>query len=149
MGYRSDVRIITTRDGFKKLKTYTEKYLKEKNWKYGNLMDYFDVNYNDNKCNYFGWNGFKWYDGSPDYEDVNAIVKGLEHLAKNDISYRFTRIGEEFTDIDTYSYDSEKDNEYLDYPYVDRSFDDNYFIKCITNEEDTKNRSEIVNDLYV
>ena len=127
-----------------------EKYLKDKNWEYGNLLDSLNVYHDDKKSVYLGWNGIKWYDGYPEYEDVNSIVEGLDYLKKEDCSYRFARIGEEYTDIDSEYYDSiNKDGEDLDYPYVDRSFDDDYFIKCLTNEEDTKNRSEIVNDLYV
>ena len=39
MGYRSDVRILTTKKGFKELKKFTDNYLKEKNYTYGNLLD--------------------------------------------------------------------------------------------------------------
>ena len=37
MGYRSDVRIITSKKGFKELRKFTDNYLKEKNWEYVNL----------------------------------------------------------------------------------------------------------------
>lgn len=37
MGYRSDVRIITSKKGFDELKKITDKILKDKNIKYGNL----------------------------------------------------------------------------------------------------------------
>ena len=30
MGYRSDIRIVTTKDGFEKLKEFVKKYLEEK-----------------------------------------------------------------------------------------------------------------------
>ena len=38
MGYRSDVRIVTSKKGFEKLKEYVEKYLKEPSAKY-NLLE--------------------------------------------------------------------------------------------------------------
>ena len=147
MGYRSDVRIVTTRDGFEKLKDFNNKYLKEKDWKYGSLIDSLDVFEKSKNACYMGWNNIKWYDGYKEYEDVNAIMEGLDYLKKQDYSYRFARIGEEYTDIDSEYYDSiNKDGQDLEFPYIDRSFDDDYTLYYMDNGK-VPNHSEIVNDL--
>ena len=99
MGYRSDVRIMISKKGYDELKKYTDNYLFEKNWGYGNLLNEFDVRAVNNDTVYLGWNDIKWYDYE-DYEDVNAIVYGLKHLEENDYSYRFARLGEDYDDYE-------------------------------------------------
>lgn len=54
MGYRSDVRIITSKKGFDELKKITDKILKDKNIKYGNLMDDCKIIYDNGYSKYFG-----------------------------------------------------------------------------------------------
>ena len=44
MGYRSDVRIMTTKKGFNELRKFTDKYLKDKNFTYGNLLEDLEIN---------------------------------------------------------------------------------------------------------
>ena len=48
MGYRSDVRIVTTNKGYDELKKYTDNYLKENNFKYDNLLEACDL-FEENK----------------------------------------------------------------------------------------------------
>lgn len=130
MGYRSDVRIMTSRKGFDELKKFTDKYLKEKNYTFGNLLDQLDLNKETKYAKYIGWNSIKWYEycGS-DYEDVNAIMEGLQHLKEKDFSYRYARIGESYDDYDEHYYESEKEEEQdLEYPSMERYFDDDYVI---------------------
>lgn len=123
MGYRSDVRIMTTRKGFNKLKDYTTKYLKDKN-SYGNLLDELDVNEETKYAKYIGWNSIKWYEG---YEDIDAIMDGLDYLEENDYSYRYARIGENYDDYEEKYYESEKEEEQdLEYPSMTRYFEDDY-----------------------
>ena len=50
-------------------------------------------------------------------------MNGLEHLKKKDLSYRYARIGEDFTDFEEDNYDSVKTNEDLVYPAMERYFD--------------------------
>lgn len=128
MGYRSDVRIITTKKGFNELKKYSDNYLKQKNWEYGNLLDSCDFLLENPYSKYFGWNSVKWYEADEDYEDVNAIMKGLQHLEEKDHSYRYARIGEDYSDIDESSFDSDNSEEKypLEYPSIIRGFDDDY-----------------------
>ena len=136
MGYRSDVRIITTRKGFDELKKYTDKYLKEKKWKYGNLLDYCHFFYKNNNSVYFGWNGIKWYRSSDYYEDVNAIMDGLNDLSFKDLSYRYARIGEDYCDYTEDSYESTNEEEqYLEYPSYLRCFDDEWTVENLKKYE--------------
>lgn len=60
--YRSDVRIITSKKSFDELKRIIDKILKDKNIKYGNLMDDCNIIYN-NGSKYFRWAFIKWHDG--------------------------------------------------------------------------------------
>lgn len=123
MGYRSDVRILTSKKGFAELNKYVNNYLKDKN-DY-NLME--NIQYkteNDFAC-YFGWNWVKWYEGS--YDSVDAIMNGLEHLKEKEYSYRYARLGENFDDYEEHYYESEiEDEQDLEFPNVIREFDDDY-----------------------
>lgn len=127
MGYRSDVRIMTTKKGFDELKKYTDKYLKDKNFTYGNLLDSLDFNDETKYAKYFGWDSIKWYDGIEGFEDVDAIMNGLEHLKDKDLSYRYARIGESYDDFEEMDYESNLEEEQdLEYPSMTRYFDDDY-----------------------
>lgn len=59
MGYRSDIRIVTTKDGFEKLKEFVKKYLEEKKLdiKEYNLLEELDTKADGKEQCYFGWNG--------------------------------------------------------------------------------------------
>lgn len=126
MGYRSDVRIITSKKGFKELNKYVKNYLKNSDEKNYNLLE--DLNFkveNDYEV-YFDWNYLKWYES---YDTVQAIHSGLNHLEDKDMSYRFARIGENYDDYEEYSHESEKEEEQdLEYPSMLREFDDSYVI---------------------
>lgn len=123
MGYRSDVRILTSKKGFAELNKYVNNYLKDKN-EY-NLMENIQFKIeNDYSC-YFGWNWVKWYENS--YDSVTAIMDGLDHLKENKYSYRYARIGENYDDYDEHYYESEIEEEQdLEFPTVIREFDDDY-----------------------
>ena len=122
MGYRSDVRIRTTKEGFEVMKKYVENYIKEKG---------LDSNYNLLNSNHVGiteaedsitldWTDLKWYEGINGYEDVDAIMNSLYELSEKDIDYQYMRIGEEDDDIE------EKwniNNGSFDSFYVSRNFE--------------------------
>jgi len=144
MGYRSDIRIITSKDGFERLKEFIKGYLKDNKEDY-NLLEECDIKEEGKEQCYFGWNYVKWYEH--DYPEVIAIMEGLNHLGENEYSYRYMRIGESYDDIEEQSYDGEKDeNIYLEYPNMLREFDDNYIIESIKEnqiENEEKNKEEI------
>ena len=84
-----------------------------------------DIKQEGKKQCYFGWNYVKWYEN--DYEDVDAIMEGLQHLSDKEYSYRYMRIGEEYDDVEEQYCDGEKDkNIFLEYPSMIREFDDEY-----------------------
>lgn len=147
MGYRSDIRIVTSKDGFKKLKEFVIKYLEEKklDTKEYNLLDSMDVKAEGKEQVYFGWNWMKWYEG--DYPEVDSIMEGINHLGEKEYSYRYMRIGESYDDIEEQSYDGEKDNEIdLEYPNMLREFDDNYVKQLLEDKKidnPEENREEI------
>lgn len=116
---------------YNELKKYTDNYLFEKNWGYGNLLNEFDVRAVNNDTVYLGWNDIKWYDYE-DYEDVNAIVYGLKYLEENDYSYRFARLGEDYDDFEEKYYDSDSEKEnHLEFPSVLREFEDEYIMDLL------------------
>ena len=123
MGYRSDVRIITSLKGFKKLTKYVAINTKE-NSLY-NLMEHIDFIHKNDYSVYFGWNNIKWY-----FDDAETIMNGLNYLRDNEYSYRFARLGEDYDDYEEKYYESEKEEEQdMEYPSLERHFDDNYVIE--------------------
>lgn len=148
MSYRSDIRIITSKKGFQELKKFTDNYLKEKNWEYGNLLDDCIMICENDNSKYFGWNSINWYEFSNNYKDVTAIMKGLEHLKEKDLSYRYARIGESYDDYEQMSNESDKESEQdLEYPCMIGKFDDEYAIEKMI-ENSNENRFNL-NNIYV
>lgn len=141
MGYRSDIRIITSKEGFEELKKFVAKYLKQHS-ETENLLESCDIKHEGEKQCYFGWNYLKWYENY--YPDVDAIMEGLEHLDKNEYSYRYMRIGENYDDIEEQYSDGEKDkNICLEYPSMIRDFDDEYIEEQLkTNDKTAEIESE-------
>lgn len=138
MGYESDVRIVTSEEGFKKLKQFVENYLKEKkvDSEEYNLLNSLDIRSQGKGQCYFGWDSIKWSEYCNNVE-IDAIVEGLDYLEENGYSYRFSSIGENLDDIEENSYNGEKDNIYLEYPSIIRKFEDDYTQKYL--EEPLKN----------
>ena len=126
MGYRSDVRIMTTKKGYNKLRKYTDEYLKSKNYKYGNLMDDLDLNEETKYAKYIGWNDIKWYEGD---DDIDSIMNDLDYLEENNYSYRYARIGENYDDYEEKYFESDKEEEQdLEYPSMTRYFEDEWIV---------------------
>lgn len=127
LGYRSDVRIVTSKKGFDELKKFTDDYLKAKNYTYGNLLDDCKVISENSYSKYFGWDSIKWYENCDDYEDVDAVMEGLHHLADKDFSYRYARIGESYDDYEEmYNESNIEEEQDLEFPSYIRYFDDDY-----------------------
>ena len=123
MGYRSDVRIIVSKDGLNELR----RVVRKETMKYAtpdddyNLLNSAKFMYHfDNSQVMICWNYLKWYEG---YKDVDAIMEGLNHLTEVGFSWRFSRIGEDLDDIEE-RYNDGKDDIYLEYPCISRYFDD-------------------------
>lgn len=124
MGYRSDVRIVTTIEGYKKLNEFVKNYIKDTNE--DNLLEDCDIKRKNDEVIYFGWDWVKWYENCN--TDVDAIMKGLEHLKRNDYSYRYARLGEDYEDYEEQFFDSNRESEpKLDSLYFIREIDDTVF----------------------
>lgn len=133
MGYRSDVRLLTTKKGYDQL----SKFVREK---IGDSVDYnllenCDIKSVHHNAVYMGWNSTKWYEGDVEYfKDVDAIMKGLEYLNDNKFSYHYARFGEDYNDVDEFCSDYKEDE--LDiFPCFERHFDDDYVIKELQMED--------------
>lgn len=136
MGYRSDIRIVTSKEGYEKLKEFVTNYLKEHNEDY-NLLEECDIRHEGKNQVYFGWNYLKWYEGS--YKEVDAIMEGLNYLGENEYSYRYSRIGESYDDYEEQYYDGNKEKEnYLEYPNLIREFEDEYVLNLIRDKQEMK-----------
>ena len=122
MGYRSNIRIRTTHEGFKVMKEFVENYIKENitkeelegyDW---NLLNSAEKTETKNSIT-LDWQWLKWYDG---YKDVDAIMKSLDVLSDKDIDYQYMRIGEESDDIEERW---NVNNDSFDSFYVSRNFE--------------------------
>lgn len=106
MGYRSDIRIRTTKEGLEIMKKFIEKYIKEninneenlKGYDY-NLLNSAEITEAEDSVT-LDWYNLKWYEGIKGYEDVDAIMKSLDELSNKNIDYQYVRIGEEDDDIE-------------------------------------------------
>lgn len=148
MGYRSDVRIRTSKKGFKKLYSFVEEYIanvnssrKENEYTFDNLLKECDIKFEGKDTCYFGWDSVKWYENSG-YKDVDSIMEGLDYLEKNNLSYKYARIGENYDDYDELEFESENE-EYLECPYLIREFDD--IVEEISKNEAQEVDFEIIN----
>ena len=149
MGYRSDVRIVVSRNGYKQFKKYVEEHINKyklnlspdsisaiSNYDY-NLLNSLDVSKisPDKKEVYFGWDSLKWYDG---YEEVDAIMDNLNRLEENGYGYGYARLGEDVEDYEElYSESSTKDGiEDIYVPSISRYFsDDDLYYDCDLKKE--------------
>ena len=84
MGYYSDVRVSTTREGFEFLKKYTTHDL------FGGYGYVEDVNDDDGVV--FGWNAVKWY---WDFEEVAEFRNLLFVLEDKGIPWEYLEVGED------------------------------------------------------
>ena len=113
MGYRSDVRVILSKEDF-------DKYVK------GKIDDSLEKNMrilfeNEEKV-LFKWDDIKWYeDLFPEIQQFMDILDLIDSDDKN--NYYFARKGEDVTDIE------ERSNYWEDFPYNLYSFDDGTAIK--------------------
>ncbi len=130
MGYKSDIRISLSKKSYKELRNFVVDYLhnhkREDGTEYPNLLDMVDIQEENSRQVYLGWNNLKWYED--DFIDVQAIMKGLDYLENHDLSFSYARMGESYGDYDE-NFNDGKDIEegnYLEGPSINWSFDDDY-----------------------
>lgn len=146
MGYRSDVRIIMSKNGFEQFKKNIQEHVNKyksnlpenaisRDFHYDMLKD-LDISSNLDDMDeqvYLGWNYVKWYDG---YEEVDAIMDSLDKLEEQGFGYNFARIGEEYSDIEKRYVDAtDKDGvDYIESIDIERGFNDDYMLSRITKD---------------
>lgn len=99
MGYRSEVRIATTREGYDRMCELVDG-LSEEHEGYplmgtNRQPDFYDE---EHGSVVFGWDDIKWYEGL--YADIGNVVKALGELEEREVPYEFCRIGESWDDIE-------------------------------------------------
>lgn len=124
MGYRSDVRIRTTKKGLEIMEKSIEKYImgnvkeeKLKDYDY-NLLNLAEKTETEESIT-LDWKSVKWYKGIEGYEDVDVIMYSLDILSMKNIDYQYVKIGEELDDIEEqYNMNNGSFNDF----YVSRIF---------------------------
>ena len=125
MGYRSDVRLRTTKEGYEIMKAEIDKCLEEKkktgdrdfDYEPENLLKTANNTDIDGETVTVDWTYMKWYDC---YVEVMAFNSALHILADKDIDYQFMRIGEDLDDIEEIW---SVNNDSFDSFYVNRIFE--------------------------
>lgn len=112
MGYRSDVKIITTKEGWEKLKEAEEKAQPEQDWGLY-LTDERTSLLCDGKYVLFEIEHVKWYKSDP---EVAAIIATLLSFDGIGIPYRYVRVGEDYSDNDCWYSDGDDWQKYKDMP---------------------------------
>ena len=107
MGYGSDVRIVTTKKGYKFLCEKIDEYEKAhpdvvKLVGTDITQDYYEE-FGDDVV--FGWDYVEW---SSLYPEVTAFEDALGMLDKEEIPYEFCRVGEDYDDIEEYGRDDDR-----------------------------------------
>lgn len=97
VGYQSNVRISTTKEGFEEIKEIIINTEKE-------LMVFQFLMFNEDKSGVvFGWDGIRWYD---DFDSISQIQEVMDTFQERDIPYKFIRVGENEGDIEIHEYKS-------------------------------------------
>lgn len=114
MGYRSDVKLITTKEGWKRIRqavTQTD----DGGWSHwsGNEST---VPICNGKYVLTEWCDVKWYERHDDV--VDAIMRELKRFDAEHIPYQYLRIGEDWDDNEYLWERDWKSKDYDDMPYL-------------------------------
>lgn len=98
MGYRSEVKIATTREGYERICRRVDELSAESD-AYPLIGTEINPDFFDEAggCVAFGWDHIKWYEG--DLEDVSNVSKALAEIEDDGLPVEFCRIGESWDDI--------------------------------------------------
>lgn len=100
MGYRSEVKIATTRAGYDALLTIMDLKNRSGDVEYPLIGSDIDPGYFEEEggCVVFGWDSIKWYDGL--YRSVDDVILALDEISAKEHPFEFCRIGESWDDIE-------------------------------------------------
>lgn len=123
MGYRSDVYLKTTTEGYLIMKRFNDSLIVED--KSERPLTYATISYTPTGFYRIEYNDVKWYDSYPEVQNFN---KALKLLREQDIPYAYIEIGEDPDDITykcNYSVELETPTEIANFqPIVDVGDDD-------------------------
>lgn len=112
MGYRTDVRMITTMEGYK----CVQDCVAEQNDVEILLQPDIEKQYND--IVYLGWSDIKGM-------EVDTLKDICDELIDRDITFRSMYLGETLDDIEENAHTNQNDEDkYIPYPSIVRNFDD-------------------------
>lgn len=100
MGYRSEVKIATIREGYDALLEIMDCKNKSSNVDYPLIGSDIDPGYFEEGGGsvVFGWDSIKWHDGL--YRSVDDVILALDEIGAKEHPYKFCRIGESWDDIE-------------------------------------------------
>ncbi len=100
MGYRNEVKIATTREGYDALLEIMDLKSKSGNVEYPLIGSDIEPGYFEEEGGsvVFGWDSIKWYDGL--YRSVDDVILALDEIGAKEHPYEFCRIGESWDDIE-------------------------------------------------
>ena len=110
MGYRSEVKIATTREGYDALLEIMDHKNESVFVDYPLIGTAVKPGYfeEENGTVVFGWDSIKRYDGL--FREVDDVIEALAEIADNGYPYELCRIGESWDDIE---FSTANDNETL------------------------------------
>ena len=101
MGYRSDVRIATTREGYNRICKRVDKLSEGRDgYPLIGMKRKPEFVEKEGDSVVFGWDWIKWYEGM--YADVTNVMTALAEIEADGLPYEFCRVGEEYNDIEFY-----------------------------------------------
>jgi len=139
MGYRTEVRLITTKQGYSELKQYINEN-SENNHGLEDLLEDLDMKKKVKDLVVLGWDSLRG-------DGVEALNEITLDLYDKDISFRYFCLGENIQDIEESSHTSEKDrNKFIPYICITREFDDKYLtqeLKQYAKEYEKQNSKDM------
>lgn len=98
MGYRSEVRIATTREAYNLMCEKVD-FLSEGLGSYPLMGAHVQTDFFDEKGDsvVFGWDNIKWNESL--FTDVRNVLEALNEIGEGEHPYEFCRIGEDWDDI--------------------------------------------------
>lgn len=144
MGYRSQVYLKTTTEGYLVLKKLNDSIKKEEE----KPLQHADIQKTPTGFYKISFNDIKWYEGS--FPDVDNFMEGLEMLTAQDIPYSFIRIGEDMSDIEhKNNWTEDMPDEIANFePVIDVNDDDWSCYEDVKEEKDMTHITKIMFDLF-
>ena len=144
MGYRSDVYLKTTTEGWLIIKRRNDSV---ENPDYRMLNYAEEIKRTPSGFYKIYFSDIKWYES---YEEVKQFMSALDDLVEQDIPYSFIRIGEDSTDIEhKVNWTDDMPDEIQTFePVVDVNDDDWSSYEDVEDEEMVRHITKVMYDLF-